>query len=125
MRGEQVNKAIGFVAGSNLSLKSSTTLMVYFQLAEGVDVSSLTFRVNGVKVDAVEAGSYYLVSIENIAAHDLDTVYTITVSDGTNTLEATYSAMTYVYNILSRDRAQELKNVVAALRLYNLAADAY
>ena len=52
-------------------------------------------------------------------------VYTITVSDGTNTLEATYSAMTYVYNILSRDRAQEMKDVVAAIRLYNLAADAY
>ena len=85
----------------------------------------MTFQVNGATVEAVEAGGYYLVSIENIAAHDLDTVYTITVSDGTNTLEATYSAMTYVYNILSRDRAQELKDVVAALRLYNLAANAY
>ena len=124
-RGEQSNDAIGSLAGSNLSLKAETTLMLYFQLADGVDVSTLTFKVNGVKVDAVEAGQYYLVLIENIAAHDLDTVYTITVSDGTNTLEATYSTMTYVYNILSRDRAQELKNVVAALRLYNLAADAY
>ena len=125
MRGEQANDAIGRIAGSNLSLKSATTLMLYFELADGVDVSTLTFQVNGATVEAVEAGGYYLVSIENIAAHDLDTVYTITVSDGTNTLEATYSAMTYVYNILSRDRAQELKDVVAALRLYNLAANAY
>lgn len=124
-KGEQANEAIGFVAGSNLSLKSATTLMLYFKLADGVDVSSLTFKVNDVTVNAVESGAYYIVMIENIAAHDLDTEYTVTVSDGTNTLTATYSAMAYVYNILSRDRAQELKDVVAALRLYNLAADAY
>ena len=124
-KGEQANEAIGFVAGSNLSLKSATTLMLYFKLADGVDVSSLTFKVNDVIVNAVESGAYYIVMIENIAAHDLDTEYTVTVSDGTNTLTATYSAMTYVYNILSRDRAQELKDVVAALRLYNLAANAY
>ena len=124
-RGEQANDAIGRVAGSNLSLKAATTLKVYFELADGVDASTLTFVVNGTEVEAVKNGSYYQVSIEGIEAHNLDTVYTITVSDGTNTLEATYSVMTYVYNILSRDRAQELKNVMAALRLYNLAADAY
>ena len=124
-RGEQANDAIGRVAGSNLSLKTATTLKVYFELTEGVDASTLTFAVDGTEVEAVRNGKYYQVSIEGIAAHDLDTVYTITVSDGTNTLTATYSAMTYVYNILSRDRAQELKDVMAALRLYNLAADAY
>ena len=124
-RGEQANDAIGRVAGSNLSLKAATTLKIYFELAEGVDASALTFTVNGTEVEVIQNGKYYQVSIEGIAAHDLDTVYTLTVSDGTNTLEATYSAMTYVYNILSRDRAQELKDVMAALRLYNLAADAY
>ena len=124
-RGEQANAAIGRVAGSNLSLKESTVLKIYFKLADGVDASALTFAVDGTEVEAVKNGAYYQVSIEGIAAHNLDTVYTITVSDGTNTLTATYSAMTYVYNILSRDRAQELKDVMAALRLYNLAADAY
>ena len=124
-RGEQADAAIGRVAGSNLSLKTTTTLKVYFEIAEGVDASVLTFTVNGTEVEVIQNGKYYQVSIEGIAAHDLDTVYTLTVSDGTNTLEATYSAMTYVYNILSRDRAQELKDVMAALRLYNLAADAY
>ena len=124
-RDEVSNAAIGKIAGLNLSLKSTTTLMVYFTLADGVDVSSLTFKVNDDIVVAEKAGSYYMIRIEGIAAHNLDTDYKITVSDGTNTLEANYSTMTYVYNILSRDRVETLQNVVAALRLYNLAADAY
>ena len=113
--------------GSNLSLLSQTTLRLYFTIKD--ETKNVTFTCNGKELAKTKSGQYWYVEIDNIAAKDLDETFTVTVSDGAETLEVQYSVMAYSYNVMSREitaiRTQELKNAIAALYLYNQAANAY
>ena len=63
----------------------------------------------------------------NIAAKDLDKVYTVTVSSASGkivTVKA--SALSYAYNVLNaEDAPAKLVDLVKGLYLYNQAANAY
>jgi len=120
--------ALGKFTGANLVLESETTLKIYFDVADGVDVADLTFTINDEAVTPVQLGDRYVFVLEDIGAHDLDTVYTFEVTDNTNTLSFECSTMAYCYNVLNREGGiytTDLKNLIAALRLYNMASDAY
>ncbi len=116
------------LAGASLILESETTLKLYFTLPAGADVSLYTFSNGSEDLKPVKSGIYYYVTIQDIDAKNLDTDYKVTVKYGENSLEVTYSPMTYCYNVLkgyTGDKAEELKNVVRALYLYNSKANAY
>lgn len=121
------NDVLGSFVGSNLVLDSETTLKVYFRPAETILSENLTFTIDGQSADAVKSGAYYVISIENIKAYDLDKSYMLKVTDN-NGSELTFStnAMAYCYNVLSSNEySQELRNLVAALRIYNEASEIY
>lgn len=115
--------------GSSLSLLSKTTLRLYFTITEGTDPESLTFACDGRKLEKMKAGSYYYVDITDIAAKDLNKTQTVTISDGVSEGTVEYNVMAYCYNVLSREetavRTRELKDVIAALYLYNQKAGIY
>lgn len=119
------SNSIGTLAGSSLVLESETTLKFYFTLDK--DINDLTFKVGDEEVEAATATNetYYYVAVENIAAHNLNAEHTVVVTNGEETLKATYNVMTYCYNVLSRERDEKLQNLVRALYLYNAAADVY
>jgi len=119
---------LGTFAGSSLVLKSETTLKVYFEPAAGVAPEDLTFTVDGEAVTAETSGKYLVISITDIKAQELDKVFAVKVSDGNS--EGTFNAcvFAYCYSVLSDTTgrfSEELKDVVKALYLYNVAADAY
>ncbi len=120
---------IGTFMGSDLVLESETTLNVYFKPADGVDIEVLTFTVGGKTVTPVKSGEYYVISITNITSSELDTVYEISVSDGTARGTFKCSVFAYCYSVLSDDTTDtytdELKDTLKALYLYNAAADTY
>ncbi len=66
------------------------------------------------------------VTVGNIDAADLDDLYTITVSNGTNTYSVGVSALTYANYILTHygETSQAAKQAAAAIYLYNQAAEA-
>lgn len=116
--------------GSNLSLLSQTTLRLYFTVKDDTKADSIKFTCGGKELAKARSGQYWYVEVADIPAKDLDAAYTVTVSDGTSEpLEVKYSVMAYCYNVMSRgitaSRTQELKNVIAALYLYNQQAEAY
>ncbi len=122
------NDALGKFTGANLVLESETTLKIYFDVAAGVDVADLTFTINDEAITPVQSGKQYVFVLEDIGAHDLDTIYTFEVTDHTNTLSFECSTMAYCYNVLNREGGiytTALKNLIAALRLYNIASDTY
>jgi len=122
------NDTLGKFTGASLVLESETTLKIYFSLTDGADINDLMFTIAGEDVSPVQLGERYMLVLENIGAHNLDTVYTFTVTDGTNTLPFECSTMAYCYNVLNRDGdiyTTDLKNLICALRLYNIASDAY
>ena len=123
----QSNEIAG-LAGASLILESETTLKLYFTLPEDAKVSDYTFLKESEELTPEKDGEYYYVAIKNIDAKNLDTDYKVTVKCGDNSLEVTYSPMTYCYNVLmgyTGEKAEQLKNVVRALYKYNSAANAY
>lgn len=108
--------------GSSLVLKSETCIRHYFYPDQGYDVSDFDFKVNGQSSIPVKTDEGYYVEIPNVASGDLDTIYTLIVGN----LEIQYSALSYVYDILSGSIVDpDLNNTVKALYLYNQAANEY
>lgn len=91
------NGVLGQFAGLSMVLKSETTLNIFYEPKEGVDVSKLTFSVDGKEITPVKRGQYYILSLKNIRANELGNLKTFTVTDGTNTLTGDYCAMMYCY----------------------------
>ena len=100
--------------GSSLLLESNTTMRHYFKVAEGTDVSALSF--SGSK------GNYYYIDIPNISAEKLGTIQNVSIGNCT----ISYSPMSYAYAVLSsKNTSESLKNLVKSLYLYEQAAEAY
>ncbi|MBQ9209633.1 MAG: leucine-rich repeat domain-containing protein [Oscillospiraceae bacterium] len=105
-------------AGATLSLKSETTLSLYFT---GLPDNTV-FSCEGKKVETAKNGSYVVARIRGIRAEELQDYFTVNFTGGS----VTYNAMTYCYNVLHSDTASDkLKNVCCALYNYAQAAKAY
>lgn len=112
--------------GATLSLKSETTLSLYFKSS-----TTLTFSCGDYTVEKASSGGYQVARIRGIKAKHIGSTFTLTVNGGT----VTYSPLNYCKNVLpdltaSQDEVQnqqdeKLQNVVKALYLYWQAANAY
>ena len=101
----------------SLIIESETSIRLYITSPDGVAV-----KVNSIENQIKTDSSGKFIEITNIAAKDLDNVYEITIG---NSYVIRCSALTYVYEVLSRERSEQLKVVAKALYLYNQAANAY
>lgn len=119
---------LGTFAGFSLVLKSETTLKAYFKPADEMDVNRLTFTVNEQVITPVQSGAYYVLSLENIKAWDLDTSYIFKVSDGSTELEFACSALSYGYSVLNKGNSvypDSLIQLISALRVYQQKSEVY
>ena len=115
------NGVLGQFAGLSMVLKSETTLNLFYEPKEGVDVSKLKFLVDGKEITPVKRGQYYILSLENIRANELGNSKTFTVTDGTNTLSGDYCALMYCYQVLQAAQgtyADDLVTLVKAFSVY-------
>lgn len=103
---------------SALALQSETVICHYFDNVEG-----LTFKLNGEDLTAVADGDFWRVEIA-VDAANIDTVYALVVSDGTNEYTINYGAISYLQMASSLGNA-DLDNLVKALYTYNVYADEY
>ena len=127
-KAETVSNELGIFDQYNLVLNSETTLKAYFKPADGVEISSLTFSVDGQTVTPVQSGEYYVLSMENIKAWDLDTNYTFKVSAGSTALEFSCSTLAYGYSVLDKGNSvysDKLIQLISALRVYQQKAEVY
>lgn len=105
-------------AGATLSLKSETTLSLYFK---ELDVNT-AFACGDKKVETVKNGGYVVARIRGIKAEKLTDDFILSFGDN----RVTYSPMTYCYNVLNGGSANnKLQNVCRALYLYAQAAKNY
>ena len=104
--------------GATLSLKSETTLSLYFK-----SDSTLTFSCDGYKVETVKNGEYQVARIRGIKSAHIGDMLTLKV----NGIEAvTYSPLNYIKEALNGGTDDvNLQNAVKALYLYWDAAQAY
>ena len=104
--------------GATLSLKSETTLSLYFK---GLPQDT-KFTCAGKTVETAKNGEYVIARIRGIKADELESSFTVTFTGGS----VEYSPMTYCYNVLSGGSTDgNLQNVCKALYQYAQAAKAY
>ena len=113
------NKVLGQFAGLSMVLKSETTLNIFYEPKEGIDVSKLNFIVDGKEITPVKRGQYYILSLENIKANELGNSKTFTVTDGTNTLSGEYSAMMYCYQVLQAKEGTYADDLVTLVKAFS------
>ena len=107
--------------GSTLSLKSETTLSLYFK---GLSADT-EFHCDDHTVETDKSGDYVIARVRGINAKDLENDLTVTIKGDTN-LSVKYNPMTYCYNVQQSSTAKtELKNVCHALYEYAEAARLY
>ena len=106
--------------GATLSLKSQTTLSLYFKSDDPITLS-IDGKTEGVDYELKSAGNEYVIRIRNIAIKDLNKNITVKVN-GQDAV--TYSPLTYCYKAQNSSDTK-LANTVKALYLYWQAADEY
>lgn len=109
-------EGVSFV-GATLSLKSQTTLSLYFESDRDIALSC-----DGCTTEPVHSGRRYAIRIRNIAAFDLDNSFTVQV-DGADAV--TYSPLTYCSKVGQSPDDAELVNTTNALYLYWVEANKY
>ena len=103
--------------GATLSLKSETTLSLYFTSS-----ADLTFSCGNYTVETATKGGYQIARIRGIKAADIGKILTLNFSGGT----VSYSPLNYCKYVLADNTQNEkLQNAVKALYLYWQAAAAY
>ena len=107
-------------SGATLSLKSETTLSLYFESSD-----ELAFTCTGYTVEKAAVGKYQVARIRGIKAQDIGNTLTLTIN-GTGTGTVTYSPLNYCQNVLNNDtQSESLQDVAKALYLYWQAAKTY
>ena len=113
------NGVLGQFAGLSMVLKSETTLNIFYEPKEGIDVSKLTFSVDGKEITPVKRGQYYILSLKNIKANELGNSKTFTVTDGTNTLSGEYCALMYCYQVLQAKEGTYADDLVTLVKAFS------
>ena len=108
--------------GATLSLKSETTLSLYFTSS-----ADLTFSCGNYTVETATKGGYQIARIRGIKAADIGKILTLNFSGGTvSGGSVSYSPLNYCKYVLADNMQNEnLQNAVKALYLYWQAAADY
>jgi len=108
--------------GATLLCKEKTAVRLYFN----GNIEGVSFAANGRPVDANEKDGRYYVEIAGINPAQLGSDITLTASKGSETITVTYSPMTYILRMYSKEESSvKLKTLVQALYGYYQAAIAY
>ena len=108
--------------GATLLFKSKTAIRYYFTVTG--NIADYTFTAAGAEAQAVEKDGLYYVEIAGITPQNLNEICEVNVSDGTNTLQVSYSPMHYIVRMYNGTGSENLKNLLQAMYGYHLAAKA-
>ena len=110
------------------AFESDNSLCITYEIDYSKPFGNYTFLVDGTEKSPIDEGApaYKTVSllVTNIAAPNLDTPHTFTITDGINTYTVTACALSYAYTSV-KNGSSARQDLGKALYLYNRAADAY
>ena len=107
------------------AVESDNSLRLILHFRSSANPNSYRYEIDG-KSATLRRGtdeSWYL-SVDNIAANELDTAHRFTISDGTRSCTVTASVLSYARDMIEQGDADRA-NLGRALYLYNRAADTY
>ena len=107
---------------ATMFLDSETTIRIYYRLLGDKPIDAYTITIDGKAVEPTPEGDRYYVEIQDIAAHKLDEMHTITA--GGETL--IYGPMSFAYTVLTKEpEGSSFYNLALALYAYSAAAENY
>ena len=110
------NKNVCTFVSAYLSLESKTKVNVYVDLADGVNVDDVTFRVGGNEVKPTMKNGHYLLTVDGIEFPDLGEKFKFEVAYNGETATLEYGALSFCYTVLgSSKHSKNIKDVSAAL----------
>lgn len=104
---------------SNLTLKSETTLRLFFKVKDNYS-GNLSVKVDGKPAELAAKDNYLCLEVPYISAKNIGDTHSFTIEDVT----FQYSVLNYINNALKSD-SQTLVDVVAALHDYYVKAKTY
>ena len=112
---------------ASVLLNQDLKIRRYVTLAEGVNVSDLTFKIDGVEVTPIAKGERFYFETKNIPLKLLDKAYSFEIfaQDGSTVYSNEYSVFSYVLRQLEKSTDKDLINLVKSLVTVNQAAKAY
>ena len=122
--GSVIESDFGKIVGANLNLKSETVLNLYIQPKDGINVDDFTFKCGETTLTKGTYKGLIMVTVSDIAANELDTIFEIQAVSSDSTYTFKYSVFTYAYNALSDSYTGRtgLKDMIKAMYQYNQAA---
>ena len=109
--------------GATLVLRDRIAVRYYFN---ATSVEGMTITANGVDCQIHKKGDRYYVEVADINPQDLENQINVVVSNGTDSLTASYSPLNYVVRMYEKaESSATLKALVQALYGYHLAAQEY
>ena len=105
-----------------LILDGTITIRHYFKVSEGYDIANYTFTANGKSATPVKNGEYYCIDIAGVTPRQIDREFSVSVSAGEKTYNASYSALTYASRMSSSSNTALVK-LLRAMAIYNEEAD--
>ena len=120
---QKIGKDEGIKAATaTMFLDSETTIRIYYRLLGDKPIDAYTITIDGEVVEPTPEGDRYYVEIQDIAAHRLDDMHTITA--GGETL--IYGPMSFAYTVLTTEpEGSSFYNLALALYAYTAAAENY
>ena len=128
--GTRLPDNVSFI-GTTLSLKSLTTLTLFFKIENGNPADYKFESVDGYEITTETSGDIAAVRIKGIAPADLGRPTVVNIIRPCNTApvngeNVAYVPTNYIYNVLNGGSDDDaLKNLVRALFSYYQAADSY
>ena len=108
--------------GASLVHRNKTAVRFYFTGS----VEGLTFYINDKQCEVFSKDDMHYIEVANINPQDLGDTIAVTVTNGTDSLEISYSPLTYIIRMYNKaDSSAETKVLVQALYGYYLAAAEY
>ena len=111
--------------GSSVLIKSDNAISHYFKVDAQHSIDQYSFTIDQKPLKVYETDGAYYVDIENIYAKHLDKAYVLKVSDGSKTMQLSYSVLGYAKTIVNGNYPENLKTLMLALYDYYVAAEAY
>lgn len=105
--------------GASLVFASKVAVRYYF-VVDG-DISSYTFGGH----EAVKSDELYYVEISDINPQDYSEDIVLSVSDGNNTMDITYSPLCYISRMYHKNTNALLTDLVEAMYIYGIAAQTF
>ncbi len=107
--------------GTSLLFQNKIVMRYYFTAPNGVD--GYTFTVNDTGYEAIAKDGKYYIQIDGINPQDYSVPVTLCVSDGSTSLNVTYSPMCYITRMCNKETTSAaLKALLSAMYGYHYAA---